>query len=159
MISVLMICTGNICRSPMAEGVLRQLAQDAGLAEFIQVDSAGTTDYHQGEAPDRRAQAASIRRGVDISAQQARQVRTDDIERFDYIMAMDQSHMQYLKRLSRHSELASKLYLFADFAAGNTAREVDDPYYGGTEGFEQALDLIEQSAQGLLAHIRRQHGL
>ena len=159
MISVLMVCTGNICRSPMAEGVLHQLVGKANLADAIQVDSAGTTDYHQGEAPDRRAQAASINRGIDISAQQARQVHSDDLECFDYVMAMDQSHLQYLRRLNRSPDIASKLHLFADFAGENPLREIEDPYYGGPEGFEQVLDLIEQSARGLLAHIRRQHNI
>ena len=159
MIGVLMVCTGNICRSPMAEGVLRRYVQEMGLSNKIRVDSAGTTDYHQGEAPDRRAQATVLQRGVDISGLQARQVLAADFDTFDYLLAMDQSHVLYLQKLCSDPAQAEKLHLFADFAHNNDEREIDDPYYGGQEGFERVLELVEDASAGLLAHIRRQHRL
>jgi protein-tyrosine phosphatase len=142
---VLFVCTGNICRSPTAEGVLRELSKQQGVS--IHVESRGTHDYHVGEPPDERAQHHAKRRGYDLSAQRARHVATDDFEAFDLIVAMDRGHLRLLQRACppRHRE---KLRLFlAD-------RDVPDPYYGGPDGFERVLDLVEEACRGLLAEIK-----
>ena len=152
-IKVLFVCTGNICRSPTAEGVFKHAIDEAGLADRIATDSAGTGDYHIGEAPDPRAQSAALARGYDISPLCARQVRLRDFGEFDYILAMDESHLRQLKRLSP-PEHASKVKLFMDFAGEGAAREVPDPYYGGKQGFERVLDMVEHASRGLLDHLR-----
>ena len=149
---VLFVCLGNICRSPTAEGVLRRYVQEAALAECIVIDSAGTGDYHIGDAPDERAREAASRRGYDLSGLRARQVTREDFERFDYVLAMDEENLRTLKRLAP-PEHAHKLIMFTDFSSKN-ARYVPDPYAGGPQGFELVLDLIEDAAQGLLRHIQ-----
>jgi protein-tyrosine phosphatase len=142
---ILVVCTGNICRSPSGEGVLKELAKRENLE--IEVDSAGTHDYHVGEAPDRRAIAHAKKRGYDISGLRARQVAAEDFVKFDLLLAMDRGHLRFLERLcpagSRH-----KLRLFA------AGEDVPDPYYGGAEHFEDALDLIEKAAKRLLDELR-----
>jgi protein-tyrosine phosphatase len=152
-INVLFVCTGNICRSPTAEGVFKHCVEKAGLAARIASDSAGTHDYHVGEPPDPRAQAAAKRRGYELGELRARRVRREDFERFDYVLAMDETNMRQLERLCPR-EHAHKLKLFLDFAGG-TPREVPDPYYGDPDGFERVLDLVEVAAQGLLRHLDR----
>jgi protein-tyrosine phosphatase len=151
-IRVLMVCTGNICRSPTAEGVLRHGVERAGLGHRIEVDSAGTTDYHVGEAPDSRAQAHAQRRGIDLSAQRARLVQLADFDHFDWVLAMDHSHLQRLRQMSSPDQ-AGRIRLLLDFApeAMVEEREVPDPYYGGEAGFERVFDLVEIGCQGLLA--------
>ncbi len=142
---ILFVCTGNICRSPTAEGVLRELARREGLP--VHVESRGTHDYHVGEPPDERAQHHAKRRGYDLSGQRARHVAKSDFEVFDLIVAMDRGHLRLLQRACppQHRE---KLRLFlAD-------RDVPDPYYGGADGFEQVLDLVEVACRDLLAEIR-----
>lgn len=154
MIKVLFVCMGNICRSPMAEGVFRKLVEDAGYAEHIEIDSAGTHAYHVGEAPDTRAQTAAGRRGVDISGLRGRQVDADDLRRFDYVLAMDHDNYERLQALCPEGH-EHKVRLFLEYAARFHERAVPDPYYGGASGFDRVLDLIEDAAQGLLAEIRR----
>lgn len=151
--SVLFVCTGNICRSPTADGVMRKLVQQAGLA--IEVDSAGTIDYHTGESPDRRAQHHAGRRGYDLSALRARRLAAEDFHRFDLILAMDRSHLAIL---NRHCppERKSSLRLLMDFARSSGHHEVPDPYYGGDEDFEHVLDLVEDACSGLLEHVQAQ---
>jgi len=153
---VLFVCLGNICRSPTAEGVFRRYVQDAGLAEHILIDSAGTGDYHIGDAPDERACVAASRRGYDLSKLRARQVTRDDFERFDYVLAMDEENLRTLKRLAP-PEHAHKLKMFTDFSSQH-AQYVPDPYAGGPQGFELVLDLVEDAAQGLLRHIQAELG-
>lgn len=153
---VLFICMGNICRSPTAEAVFRHYVERAGLAEKIEIDSAGTHDYHIGEAPDRRTQRAALHRGYDMSTLRGRQVAAEDFVRFDYVLAMDEANLSILKRL-RSRDAKSHLGLFLAFADKHTEREVPDPYYGGVQGFEQVLDLVEDAANGLLQHIKQQH--
>lgn len=148
--SVLFVCLGNICRSPMAEGVFRAVAEARGLD--LMIDSAGTGSWHVGEPPDGRAQSAAAERGVDITAQRARRVARRDFEVFDLIVAMDRSNVSALESLAPPHEKA-RIRLFLDFAAGAPATEVPDPYYGGADGFAHALDLIEAAAQGLAEYI------
>ena len=154
--SVLFVCMGNICRSPMAQGVLEQRLREAGLEGAVRVDSAGTHGYHQGEAPDARARAAAGARGLDISAQRARTVEAADFERFDLILAMDDDNAERLRRIAPDAR-TGKISLFMDYAPAPNLREVPDPYYGAAGGFEQVFDLVEAAAEGLLADIRRRH--
>ena len=153
MTRVLFVCTGSICRSPSAEGVFRAVAAREGLADRVQVASAGTHDYHVGAAPDRRAQAAARTRGYDLSAQCARQVTEDDFRRFDYVLAMDKGHLEWLRRRCPVG-YGDRIRLFLSFAGDSQIDEVPDPYYGGDEGFEHVLDLVENASEGLLAEIR-----
>jgi len=145
---------GNICRSPTAEGVFRHHVAEAGLAEIIVIDSAGTHAYHVGEPPDRRATAAAERRGMSLAGIKARRVRDEDFERFDYILAMDEDNFMRLKDHAPE-EHHSKLRLFLEFSA-SSEREVPDPYYGGAAGFERVLDLVEDASRGLLETLSRQ---
>jgi protein-tyrosine phosphatase len=153
-IKILFVCMGNICRSPMAEGVFRHHVKQAGLDGSIASDSAGTHDYHIGEPPDPRAQRAARRRGYDLSTLRGRQVSRGDFGEFDYLLAMDETNLRALERLCP-SQHAHKLKLFMAFSTAPALREVPDPYYGGEQGFERVLDLVEQAAQGLLDHLRR----
>jgi len=150
---VLFVCTGNICRSPTAEGVLRKLVADAGLADAIAVDSAGTHGYHVGEAPDARAQAHAKRRGYDLSRLRARRFRGEDFHAFDLILAMDREHHTLLARLAPPAT-GQKLRMVLEFARRPGGDEVPDPYYGGPDGFELVLDLIEDATAGLLDHLK-----
>jgi low molecular weight protein-tyrosine phosphatase len=152
---VLFVCMGNICRSPTAEAVFRHYVEQAGLSEEIQIDSAGTHDYHVGDIPDRRARQAAGQRGYDMVGLRGRQVVPEDFERFDYVLAMDRSNLANLKRL-RPSDAQSHLGLFLDFARSHAEREVPDPYYGGADGFERVLNMVEDAAEGLLVHLRKQ---
>lgn len=154
---VLFVCMGNICRSPTAEGVFRQFVDAAGLSGAIESDSAGTHDYHIGAPPDSRAQAAAAQRGYDLSRLRARQVRTEDFADFDYVLAMDEVNRTALSRLCP-SQYRDRVKLFLEFAPGAGRREVPDPYYGGKQGFEEVLDLVEDAARGLLEHIKSNAG-
>lgn len=156
MVGVVFVCLGNICRSPSAEGVFRSLVRSAGLAELITTDSAGTGAWHIGEPPDRRAQAAALSRGVDLSDLRGRQFEAADFERFDYVLAMDQSNRRDIARLCPPGR-DDRLRMFLDFAPELGRREVPDPYYGGDGGFEEVLDMIEAASGGLLNDIRRNH--
>jgi protein-tyrosine phosphatase len=149
---VLFVCMGNICRSPTAEGVFRHLVEQQGLAAKIIIDSAGTHDYHIGNPPDARSQAAAARRGYDLSGLRARQVVPDDFAAFDYVLAMDKGNLDLLRQQCPEAS-RGKLKLFLAFAEHIEMREVPDPYYGGAQGFEQVLDLVEHAAQGLLRDI------
>ena len=154
-VRVLMVCTGNICRSPTAEGVLRTLAaREEGRGRRFVIDSAGTTAYHVGEPPDERSQAHALRRGHDLSAQRARQVEPEDFRRFDWILAMDRGHLQALRRQAPVL-VHDRIRLLLDFAPGLAGRDVPDPYYGGDAGFETVLDLIEAGCKGFLASLSR----
>lgn len=150
---ILFVCMGNICRSPMAEGVFRHQVKQAGLEGRIVIDSAGTHDYHVGEPPDPRAQRAAGRRGYDLSMLRGRQVSRADFLEFDYLLAMDEVNLRALERLCPPQH-GHKLKLFMEFGANVAPREVPDPYYGGEQGFERVLDMVEEASQGLLAHLR-----
>jgi len=153
MTSVLFVCMGNICRSPTAEGVFRHFVEEAGLADSVEIESAGTHAYHINEPPDRRAKAAAERRGFSMADIHARRVREDDFERFDYIVAMDRDNFTSLESQA-DTEHEHKIRLFLDFSAGHET-EIPDPYYGGAAGFERVLDLIEDASRGLLETLRK----
>ena len=146
MVKVLFVCTGNICRSPTAEGVFRELSRKVGVQ--VHVESAGTHDYHVGSPPDGRALRHALERGYDLSAQRARQLRRRDFEEFDLIVAMDRGHLEIL-RTHCPQEHQPKLRMLLH------GRDVPDPYYGGPEGFEQVLDMVEAACLGLLHEISR----
>jgi protein-tyrosine phosphatase len=148
-VSVLFVCLGNICRSPTAEGVLRARLAEAGLADRVHVDSAGTGSWHVGNPPDPRAVAAAADRGFDLTALRARQVTREDLDRFDYVLAMDGSNLRDLERLA-----PGRARRFLEFADGAQASDVPDPYYGDGDGFARVLDLVEAAADGLLEEIR-----
>ncbi|PWB57699.1 MAG: phosphotyrosine protein phosphatase [Nitrosomonadales bacterium] len=156
--SVLFVCMGNICRSPTAEGVFRHLVMRSGLDRAIHIDSAGTHAYHIGKSPDARASAAAAKRGYDLSELRGRQVNPQDFLVFDYILAMDEENLTNLKRIcpSGHEH---KVSLFLEHSRKFSAREVPDPYYGGAQGFEHVLDLVEDAALGLLQKLEREHAL
>lgn len=144
---------GNICRSPTAEGVFRHHAEQAGLAARLHIDSAGTHAYHTGEPPDRRARAAAERRGMSLEGIRARRVSAEDFEVFDFIIAMDEDNLERLRH-EAPAEHQAKLRLFLAFG-DSTEREVPDPYYGGSAGFERVLDLVEEASRGLLGTLFR----
>ena len=145
---VLFVCTGNICRSPTAHGVFLHKLRAAGLADRVRVDSAGTHGYHVGDPPDERTQAHALRRGYDLSGLRARQILREDFRSFDRILAMDRGHLSILRRKAPAGYAG--LGLFMDYARPSPGSEVPDPYYGGAQGFERVLDMIEQAAAGLL---------
>jgi len=150
---VLFVCLGNICRSPTAEGVFRAQVAAAGLSEVIGIDSAGTAAWHIGKAPDQRAQAAATRRGYDLTALRGRQVAIADFGEFDYILAMDRSNLADLLAQCP-AEQRHKVRLFLSFSSQWQDHEVPDPYYGGADGFDHVLDMVEDAAHGLLSDIR-----
>jgi low molecular weight protein-tyrosine phosphatase len=154
-VRILFVCLGNICRSPTAEVVFRAVASREAPDMVLEVDSAGTAGYHVGELPDRRTRQAAARRGYDLSALRARVVEPDDFEHFDLILAMDRENLRALERRSP-AEKREHLRLFLDFAPETGISEVPDPYYGGPNGFEDVLDLIEAASRGLVQHLRRQ---
>lgn len=150
---VLFVCLGNICRSPTAEGVFRQQLEVAGLSGRIAVDSCGIAAWHVGKAPDPRTREAALRRGIDLGSLRARQLAADDFLRFDYLLAMDQANLAALHE-QRPADCRAHVGLFLDFA-GHAGREVPDPYYGGEQGFDEVLDLVDVASRGLVEDIRR----
>ncbi|WP_217476843.1 low molecular weight protein-tyrosine-phosphatase [Stutzerimonas stutzeri] len=149
---ILFVCMGNICRSPTAEAVFRKCVQDARLESHVSIDSAGTGGWHVGKAPDQRACQAAAQRGYDLSALKARQVVVEDFRRFDLILAMDHDNLDRLQAL-RPSDACAELDLFLRrYRLGEDA--VPDPYYGGDEGFEHVLDLVERASRALLDEIK-----
>ena len=149
---VLFVCLGNICRSPTAEVVFRAAAARAGLANRIEIDSAGTGDWHVGNPPDYRATAHAARRGYDLRALRGRQVCADDFHRYDWILAMDRSVLDELQAL-RPPDFAGHLGLFLDLVPGLGTRDVPDPYDKGPEGFERVLDLVEEASEALTSRL------
>ena len=150
--SVLFVCLGNICRSPTAEAVFRERAARAGMADRIEIASAGTGDWHVGQPPDRRAIAHAAKRGYDLRKLRARQVCDGDFDRFRWILAMDRPVLRELTGM-RPSSHDGHLGLFLDLAPSLGVREVPDPYYGGADGFEHVLDLVEAASDALLEKI------
>ncbi|QLQ07817.1 MAG: low molecular weight phosphotyrosine protein phosphatase [Anaerolineae bacterium] len=156
MIRVLFVCLGNICRSPMAEGVFAHLVNQADLATTIDVDSAGTSSWHVGEPPHPGTQRVLQQHGIALSST-ARQVDQTDLQTADYIVAMDRENVRDLQRLDRHGRLNGKLHLLLDFAPAGGPRDVPDPYYDNN--FDAVYRLVDGASRGLLAHIRRERGL
>ena len=155
-VKVLFVCLGNICRSPTAHAIFQQLVDNAGLAGRIGVDSAGTGDWHVGNAPDARARKKALIREYDLSSLRARLVTAQDFEEFDYILGMDDSNMANMMPL-KMADYDGEFKLFLNYGSNTDYREVPDPYYSGDDGFELVLDLVEDAAAGLLTDIRRTH--
>jgi protein-tyrosine phosphatase len=154
MVRVLFVCWGNICRSPLAQGVFEDVLRREELDDEVFVDSAGTGSWHVGSPPDDRAQRSASARGLDLSAQRARRISADDCEEFDYVLTMDEQTYRTVASLCRGSAVVRP---FLDFAPHSPEREVSDPYYGGPDSFEHVLDLVEEASEGLLDDIRDRH--
>jgi protein-tyrosine phosphatase len=153
------VCLGNICRSPTAEGAMRRIVETQGLAERIEIDSAGTAAYHVGERPDRRARIAAERRGMSLDSR-ARQFTSADFDLLDYVLAMDADNLADLRALPGADAFAGHLGLLRDFdPIAPKGAEVPDPYYGGDRGFDEVLDLCEAACRGLLDHVRTRFDL
>jgi len=150
MTSVLFVCLGNICRSPLAEGVFRQTVEQAGLSESFLIDSAGTGSWHQGHPPDPRSVGVAAAYGIDISGLRARQVTEADFDRFDLILAMDRDNLASLRRIGGQDH-AARIRLFLE----RPERNVPDPYYGGADGFETVYELVKGGCLDLLDALRR----
>lgn len=154
-LSVLFVCMGNICRSPTAEGVFRKRIKDAGLADVIHADSAGTHAYHVGQPPDPRSQKHAAQRGYDLSRLRARKVSTEDFIKFDFVLAMDDDNLEHLKAGCPQQHV-HKLKLLMEFARKHKAKIVPDPYYGSPAGFDLVLDYVEDASDGLVEVLRKE---
>lgn len=154
MIRILFVCMGNICRSPMAEGVFRYMLREAKLENKVEVDSAGTHGYHVGEPPDQRAQRVATQRGYDLSNIRSRKVVPQDLGYFDLILAMDRNSLEFLQLLCK-PEQTERLSLFMDLSKSFCSDEVPDPYYGSGQGFDLVLDMIEDATQGLMGLVAK----
>jgi protein-tyrosine phosphatase len=149
---LLFVCLGNICRSPSAESIMNYLIREASLENQILCDSAGTSSYHVGAPPDRRMRAAAAKRNIKLEGR-SRQLQPIDLERFDLILAMDQENYQDILYLDREGKYEDKIYLMCDFAQDRSDREVPDPYYGGSDGFDYVIDLLLDACAGLLDYV------
>lgn len=150
---LLFVCLGNICRSPAAEGVMHALVESKGYADRVSIRSAGTAGWHAGKLPDQRMRTAAQNRGYDLSSR-ARQVTTNDLQDYDLVLVMDRQNLRDLRSLDLTSQFSSKIRLFCEFCTDHQESEVPDPYYGGEQGFELVLDLLEDGCRGVLAHIQ-----
>lgn len=149
---ILFVCLGNICRSPAAEGVMRHLIEERGLNDLFEIDSAGILSYHQGELPDSRMRAHAARRGYNL-IHRSRPVKTDDFEVFDLIIGMDDRNIDDLRERAPSLEACDKIHRMIDFCTRMQADHVPDPYYGGAQGFEYVLDILEDACDGLLTSL------
>lgn len=152
---LLFVCLGNICRSPSAEGIMNHLLQQEQLTHAFKCDSAGTSSYHIGAAPDRRMAAAGLRQGIVLTGN-SRQVQPEDFANFDLILAMDRQNYEDLLALNSDSQYDSKIHLMCDFCTEHTDKDVPDPYYGGASGFDYVIDLLLDACQGLLDDLQQQ---
>ena len=150
---LLFVCLGNICRSPLAQGVFAHVADEAGIGDRFFIDSAGTEAWNVGNPPDARSQSVALANGIDLSGQRARQIRTQDFEEFDIIIAMDRSNHAVLLDLAPDG-FDHKVHLFLGEISDPGSREVPDPYYGGVEGFKEVFDMVDAGARALLARLR-----
>jgi protein-tyrosine phosphatase len=155
MVRVLFVCLGNICRSPLAQGVFENILRREGLEDEVFVDSAGTGSWHLGHPPDERAQSSAGLRGLDISTQRARRIEPNDCQSYDYILTMDEENYRAVAPLCRGGSAVVRPFL--GFASDSAETEVPDPFYGGPQGFERVLDLVEEASEGLLEDIRQRH--
>jgi protein-tyrosine phosphatase len=155
MIRVLFVCMGNICRSPLAQGVFENILRREGLENRVFVDSAGTGSWHVGTPPDERAQRSAKRRGLDLGSQRARRIGLEDCQNFDYILTMDEENYRAVAALCRGG--GAEVRPFLDYASDRAETEVPDPFYGGPEGFEHVLDLVETASEGLLEEIKEKY--
>jgi protein-tyrosine phosphatase len=151
---ILFVCLGNICRSPMAEGVFLNIVEREGKAQEFEIDSAGTAGYHVGALPDSRMRKHAANRGYNLVSR-CRQVTKDDFEHFDYIVGMDESNIRNLKQIAQTPENIGKIYRMTDFCQRMSDHEVPDPYYGGASGFEYVIDLLEDSCEGFYKFISK----
>lgn len=159
MIKVLFVCLGNICRSPLAEGIFKHYVIKEGLESKIACDSAGTSSYHLGENPDSRTIRNARKNGIELD-HKARQFKYSDFENFDYILAMDNSNLQNVLKLKPASDDKSKIFLMRDFDdEAEGYKEVPDPYFGGDEGFQEVFEILERSNRNFLNHLIEKHGL
>jgi len=146
---------GNICRSPLAQGVFEDVLRREGLEDEVVVDSAGTGSWHVGHPPDERAQRSASLRGIDLGAQRARRIARDDCRSFDYVLTMDEENYRAVAARCRNG--SAEVRPFLDYVAESAETEVPDPFYGGPEGFERVLDLVEEASEGLLEEIKKKH--
>jgi protein-tyrosine phosphatase len=151
----LFVCLGNICRSPLAEGVFRALVREEGIEDLFEIDSAGTGSWHSGELPDSRSVRVAADHGIALD-HRARQVRPDDLERFDYVIAMDRDNLRGLQRMSNGGRDGARLHLLREFELEADGDEVPDPYYGGASGFEHVYEMVRRSCEGLLRELRNE---
>lgn len=157
-IRILFVCLGNICRSPLAEGLFRHHVEAAGLSTYFEIDSAGTGGWHVGEPPDARMSATALSRGLDIRNLRARQIRPSDLQVHNLVLAMDRENLRNIKKLAGSSD-ASHVKLFRHFDPEPGTGEVPDPYYGGEEGFREVFEIVDRTSRALLEHLRREHSL
>jgi protein-tyrosine phosphatase len=153
---LLFVCLGNICRSPSAEGVMNFLIEQDNLEHVIQCDSAGTSSYHIGAAPDHRMTQAASRRGITLTGR-ARQLVPQDLQDFDLILAMDRENYHDILRLDPSQTFHHKVRMMCDFCTEHSSADVPDPYYGGTEGFNYVIELLMDACSGLLQHLKTKH--
>ena len=151
--SVLFVCLGNICRSPLAEGIFLHMVEEAGLADHFEIDSAGTGSWHVGEQPDARATMVAGQHGVELPSR-ARQLTEGDLERFDYVIAMDRENLRNIERMAATTNSEAEIQLLREYDSQGESDEVPDPYYGGASGFENVYAMVHRSCQALLSHLR-----
>ncbi|MEL6442122.1 MAG: low molecular weight protein-tyrosine-phosphatase [Cyanobacteria bacterium J06621_8] len=149
---LLFVCLGNICRSPSAENIMNHLISEAGLTDKISCDSAGTSGYHIGAAPDRRMNHAALKRGLELQGR-SRKLKPSDLDQFDLILAMDRENYQDILYLDREGKYETKVRMMCEFALSHPDKEVPDPYYGGADGFDYVIDLLLDACQSLLEYV------
>lgn len=156
-VKILFVCLGNICRSPLAESVFRHLARDRGVDHLFEIDSAGTSGYHAGAAPDRRSAATALARGVEVTGR-SRQLVGQDLQRFDYVIAMDAENQREIEALHAAAGGTARVHRLREWDPERSGPDVPDPYYGGARGFEEVHDIVERSCAALLDHLLRERG-
>lgn len=158
-IAVLFVCLGNICRSPLADGIFRKRVEEADLADRFEIDSAGTGNWHVGERPDQRMRRTARRYGISLDHQRARQVGPEDFDEFDHLFAMDRDNLDKIEQAAEEHDATAEIHLFRDFDPDPGDGEVPDPYYRGQDGFEEVYEIVERTCEALLDHLVEQHDL